>query len=133
MRLVDLDVVDEQHPPTTRFPLGQPQEANRLAAGLDHVDPVAGRLQALRQDGGVIRLRLLARELGGLPALGLDALRVAPDRVLQEGRHLVRAQGSQTGGGAAFGHGLIMGWALLPFAGDRRADRARRPRRAGRG
>ena len=103
-----------------------------LAVGLDDPQGVAGRLQAIGQDRGVVLLRLLARELGRLAALRLDAERVAHDRVLHEGRQLVGAHRPQAHGGTGVGHDSDYG-ARYPSRRDPRAARTARPRRARRG
>src|SRR5205807_2804997 len=93
--LVDLDLVEVRHSSTVDHPLGEPDRAHAPAVVLDDEQPVARRLQAVRQGQGIVAIglgpgssRLHPGELHHLPHVAL-----AP--VLGEGAELVLAHRPQ--------------------------------------
>src|SRR4029079_534939 len=98
VRGVDRDVVDVQDMTSAQLAFGKPQPPDRVAIRLDPEDEVARGLQALRQHGGEVGLRLLHRSRVGLATVDLDALGVAGLRGGGDGALFGAGEGSQADG-----------------------------------
>ena len=96
-RLVDLDLVDEEHPQRAARPLRQPEPTDRCSLVLDHEEVLALGLEPLGQDARDVVLRALERHRARVAAVDLDVVGVPGPGRRDRRRELVGAHAAQGG------------------------------------